>query len=217
MLNTLRIFNESIGILSQNWRGLLEVLAIPIAAYCLLTLLDSGEEITLLSVAVGLVGLVLHVMIAVTTHRVAILGLVSVSISSVLNWTQRETLFFAYAVAIEVFVYLMQFTPVLLILPMLLLFVYMTARLSLIFPSIALDRPVSLSKAWRLTEHYGWDMFLIVVLYPVLLFMPVTVIFGLLQSDHLFVKLLSDVFYILITMITITMLSLAYREIIKPR
>jgi len=48
--------------------------------------------------------------------------------------------------------------------------IYLIARVSVVFPSIAVDRPLSIGSAWSLTKGNGWKMAVIVFLFPWLLF-----------------------------------------------
>src|SRR5712671_2333716 len=43
---------------------------------------------------------------------------------------------------------------------------YVLARLCLVFPATAIDRPVNLKWAWRLTERNGWRLVVVVAVLP---------------------------------------------------
>ncbi|MEK9627658.1 MAG: hypothetical protein VW455_01405 [Nitrospinota bacterium] len=125
----------------------------------------------------------------------------------------------ALALSIETSKFLKLFFLVVLLLTTIYLFV----RLSLVFPSIAIDQGTGFKGAWELSKGYEGLIFLIVALFPTLMFLPVglclLIFIGMLGSlpDQAFVDLLSELLYLPLTVFVIAALSVTYRYIMDER
>ena len=111
-------------------------------------------------------------LIAITIHRVILLGTDSVPIWGIRPsspWSYRESHFLLYLLlfsAIDYFIAWVFFTGLVFIaFGLLVIKLYFLVRMSLIFPSIAADKPISLLKSWQLTANYQGYM-LTITLVP---------------------------------------------------
>jgi hypothetical protein len=111
-------------------------------------------------------------------------------------------------------------------LPLLLPIGLVVARVSLLFPAAAIDRPLSLRACWQLTNGYGWQLFFLLLFAwgPAGLFsMDAALISGYLarvgvhSAPDILVNLFSFVDHILFfigTAVVVTVLSITYRTLV---
>lgn len=99
---------------------------------------------------------------------------------------------------------------------------YILSRFSLVFPSTAVDEPLTFWQSWAITKDYQWIMFSSVIIFPVVFGIILTLVYGLiigflagLISSHLLV--LSSLLNLFITVFTIGFLSSAYEYIMNDR
>ena len=90
---------------------------------------------------------------------------------------------------------------------------YLVARLSLVFPATAIDRPASLRWAWRTSRGNGWRLVVVVTVLPWL----VSHLVGLLYRDE---ATAAEVVLLTVTgtalfALEIAALSVAYRELVR--
>ncbi len=116
---------------------------------------------------------------AITTHRIVLLGPGSVSKWGITSWSERETYFVIDVLALSVLMIPMMSLasiPVigLYVAPALTCWIF--GRLSLVFPSIALDKGVSFKQSWELTKNHQLLMFLVVVIFPLMLAIPAVIL-----------------------------------------
>ena len=109
-------------------------------------------------------------MVAISTHRVLILGEESIPYWGLFKLSKREWSFFKGGVLIGV-ILLLTMIPLIIfaalgkawvLLGLLFFFIAMfivISRLSLIFPAIAIDKEISLSDAWNFTKNYKMLVF----------------------------------------------------------
>ena len=93
--------------------------------------------------------------------------------------------------------------------------VYVMARLSLIFPAVALDKRPNIERAWAMTKNNGWRMFIVIGVLPYLFTLLENVIS---REESTFVEdivilLLNYVFLI----IEISALSFSYQYLVIDR
>jgi hypothetical protein len=132
----------------------------------------------------------LYILFAITCHRLVLLGDQGVPSFGLNSWTLREWRYLGWGVVILAIWMLFSFVinsfivsafvkdveaggqaeafqsikslsyfayiPVL----------YIFARLSLLYPAVALDRQVTAQWAWRITDRNGWRLFVVVCLFP---------------------------------------------------
>lgn len=131
-----------------------------------------------------------YILFAITCHRLALFGDPGVPKYGLLKWTQREWRYLGWAIVIMIIVGLctmvinnlyvskivndvgsgvslessestwlmiyLAYIPIL----------YIFSRLSVLYPAIAVEKPVTVKWAWWLTLHNGWRLTLVVGLLP---------------------------------------------------
>jgi hypothetical protein len=172
---------------------------------------------------------------AVTCHRLILVEHSEHKKGIHLSFTSREIKFFVWVVGIYIFIAIIQMIPMTIYYNYVLQYgnggevigvnsnalvqfiisipaMYVLGRLSLVFPAVAIDKPISLSRSWSYTRNNGLRMFFIVGLFPAIL----SVMLGAFTRDEATLieqVILGFVFY-LIFAIEIFALSLSYKEII---
>jgi len=131
------------------------------------------------------IGYLAYVFLAVTCHRIIILGTSSVPIFGVRKWTMRETRFFGWLVGLYIMIGFMIFSiaalpsviiplfeggAMYLVIPISIISalpgVYVLSRLSLIFPATSVDEEVNIKWAWDISRTNGWRLAVIVCALP---------------------------------------------------
>ncbi len=174
-----------------NRRAFARALALPVVALAALTTAwyhAAKLMPTYLGWAACLLWGALFVWFAVTCHRLVLLDAATVASRIAPRWSWRETrfLFWLIGVWLAFMVVMLSVATVAMNLvpgvrgrpeiwsdwieplsrvPA----YYVAARLSLVFPAVALDRTVGLRWSWRLTKGQGWRMFIVVAMLPWLL------------------------------------------------
>ena len=90
---------------------------------------------------------------------------------------------------------------------------YLIARLSLVFPATAIDRPASLKWAWRTSRGNGWRLVVVITVLPWLL----SHLVGLLYRDEATAAeiVVLTVLGTALFALEIAALSIAYRELTR--
>lgn len=196
---------------NENKKVLLKALCIPFAAFVLLdasTLMDLHPVLTWIFSALG-IGV--QAVFAITTHRVLLLGPGSVSPWGITSWTKRETFFVLHVIGLGLLmipIALIGIIPVVGTIAALVLICWVTGRLSLVFPGIAVDEGVSFKLSWEMTEDYQMLMFLVVILFPIMLAVPV-----ILLAFIPYTFLLSSIISTFVVVFQVAALSMAYQLI----
>lgn len=122
-----------------------------------------------------LLTLIIQTIIAITTHRIILIGPNSIPKWGNFNWSKRETLFTLYVVGLCFMLLpftLFQFIPAVGGLISLVLYAWFVSRFSLVFPGIAVDQGVTFKLSWTLTKDRQLMMFLVVIILPALTLIP---------------------------------------------
>lgn len=166
-----------------------------------------------------------NISIAVTTHRIVILGDSSLPKFGSFIFGLREikflfkTIILAFAITIPII--LIFFIPI--IGPFLAIFVgiLLTCRLSFIYPSVACDEKMSLYESWKYTKGYSFLSLFTIMIFPLIFAISVGFVYTLVIE--FLIKLISPhftIFYsflnVFITVFCISALSSAYLYI-KPQ
>lgn len=162
------------------------------------------------------------VYIAVTTHRILLLGEESVPSWGSFRFTYREltylgkTFLLAFLLAIPIVI--VSLVGNFFALAGLMIAVILFSRLSLVFPAISIDEPLSFRDSWELTKDYKFLTFLTLILFPSILALVVgfvySIVIGFLMkliSPQLFV--LSAILDVFITVFIVGFLSSTYMYI----
>jgi hypothetical protein len=178
--------------------------------------------------------IILFTMLAVTCHRLVLLKLEHITSFIGLRWSSRETRFFLWIVAfclvfiggfMLLFMLSVSMSSLWLntnLVDSLLSVFYMAAkifpwsifaRLSLIFPALAIDKKLSLKEAWRLTKGNGWRLAFIVGGLPWIL----SELIHLLYHDEasIFEAIILTVLATALFVVEIAAISLSYYELAK--
>ncbi len=170
------IIFKSIGLVYELRVSLAKALLIPFVFYVALDVFDAFNPPPLIAAGSAILSLVLQTLLAITTHRVILLGSDSVPKWGLLKWSNRETYFVLHFIGLGLILLplgiLLKFIPLAGSILVLLFYCWLFARLSLVFPAIAIEHGVSFKYAWKLTTNYQLLMFLIVVVYPIILSVP---------------------------------------------
>ena len=184
----------------------------------------------------------IYIVIAITCHRLILLGNGSVSKYGINKWTLRETWFsfwfliltylipflllklFIYLIFVSVpsIDYIYYFTWFLAIFILILSF-YLTVRLSLIFPHIALDNlNLNIIRwSWQLTRGHFFKIFTLIILVPIMMFLPFYLL-GIIFEDidkgsipYLILTLFSTCLSYFLTIFVISTLSISYHWLMQ--
>ncbi|QKT03791.1 hypothetical protein HUS23_08150 [Ectothiorhodospiraceae bacterium 2226] len=180
-----RVLRATVAIPWRNRAAFVRVLAAPVVALVVMDLVVEWAEHALggwRSVVLSVAWWALFVVIAVRTHRLVLAKDEEQMAKASLRWSWRETRFFGWLLVIYFQVALLglllamlglaimwvvpsgpfQLMVVVAVLPA----AYLLARLSLIFPAVALDRPVDFGWAWARSAGNGWRLVLVVAVLP---------------------------------------------------
>jgi len=245
---TLPVIGVLAGVIQLVWRErtvFARSLAMPLGAWVLFALVmmafpaDSGSSWRYLLVLLVYGGV--FTMVAVTCHRLALLGPSAVPAWGLQRWTRRETRFLGwvvagYAVALVMMMVLgtVLFTtaavlapvggthaaeePALVWMPWLsllmsLLPLYLLARLSPLLPATAVDERRDMAWAFEASRGNGWRLLLIVFGLPWLLGMARNI---LVRSEATSVEVLAvSLLGLVLLPVEVAALSVAYRFLTK--
>ncbi len=153
-----------------------------------------------------------HVVVAVTTHRVVLLGPDSVPEWGLMRITKRELRFIAFGITIA----LLYALPILAFAqaPVGIVFgilaaSYIAARVSLVFPAVATDRYWTLAQAWEAAQPHQFMLIIVVVVFP-LLIGTVEGVFSSIPGFFLVAPFLTGVTNVLV----VSALSAAYKIVV---
>lgn len=208
-------------------------------SYVLIILIESvGKSIDVenryFGYAVLLLTPIFYTYYAVICHRLVILGNASVPPFGIRKWTIRETRFLGWLIGFWLVLMLLmesrsmmahllisllgisgvtvfQISLVIIIL----LVMYLLARLSMIFPAVAIGKKPSIKWAWDISKGNGWRLLLIVG------FMPLTL--GIIQlyleeADGTVIEyIVNSMLSFVVSIIGISAVSLSYKNLSKGK
>lgn len=161
--------------------------------------------------------LMLQILIAITTHRIILLGPEYVPQWGILKWSRRETMFTFYLLALlfmpspmiafRFFPIMPIVSNILLILGIVFLLIIMP-RLSLVFPAISIGDSYSFKKSWGLSTGFLKLMFFSVIVVPSIVSIPIRML-----STVPYTSLINSVSSSLTTIAVVTTLSVTYKYI----
>lgn len=155
--------------------------------------------------------LCLYALVAVTTHRVLLLGPKSVPEWGLYRPTHREGRFLLYMVGLGLLLVptaFLEAIPDLGFLLSMLAASYLTARLSLVFPAIATDQAMSFPDSWKATKEDQWPLLVVVGLFPWLVSLPERAL-----RDVPYTKPLSTLLWVVAMVLAVAALSIAFKVI----
>ncbi|MHC3994427.1 hypothetical protein ACXWTF_06320 [Thiomicrolovo sp. ZZH C-3] len=180
----------------------------------------------------AIAGWIIYIMVAISCHRIFILGENSIPKWGLYKFTKREWLFLLNGILLGLLIILISFAVFTLDASMESIGFIVSAtiigvissiiisRVSLVFPAISVDRKITLSDAWYFTRQYRLFVYFSVILFPVLFSFVFGFVYGLaikLISSIIHYELffLYSVLNIVIAVITISALSATYKIIIE--
>lgn len=166
-----------------------------------------------------------YTLFAITIHRIILLGSSSVAPWGVLQWSKREMSFLVYLIALiaiciipaTLFGLIAQSTNIdygafmfFIGIAVTIVLAWLVGRLSLVFPAIAVEDEASFSRSWQLTSQYQFIMSLVVVIFPIVIGIPSSLVAAL-PAGGIFISIFLNM---LAAVFTISALSIAYKKII---
>jgi hypothetical protein len=190
---------------------LLRTLAFPFIVGIFLELIQSEDIGSLIRWFCVILTIIVQTFIAITTHRIILLGQDSIPKWGLYKWSFRETFFTFHLIGLFVLMLVAKF---LILIPYvgwitaIILIYWIFPRLSLAFPGIAVDQAISFKLAWRLTKNHQLLMFLVVIVFPLILLLPVIPLTFVPHTSVIITFLIS-----LATVFMVAALSLTYKMI----
>lgn len=201
----------TLGYVFEYRRILLRVLLVPFVLYMALDTISLYKQDWVAKLLLSVLSLMVQTIFAITTHRVMLLGPQSVPSWGVLSWSRREMLFALHIIGLALVAMPFAFFTFIPMVGWLLTaasIIWITGRLSLVFPLIAIDQHVTFKDSWQLTRRHQALMIFVVMVFPIALMSPV---YLLRLLPYSFV--LTSFFTTLTTVFTVTALSVAYKYI----
>lgn len=165
--------------------------------------IDSRTALILFSL--GFITIMANISIAITTHRVAILGAQSVPKfgSFIFGFREFKILLFTilFFTIILVPVFLLILIPVIGGILAILVAIILSSRLSLIFPAIACDENFGIYDSWRTTKKHNILVIVMAIIFPILFSFIVSIVYSLVIE--FLIKLISPHFSILYSILNI--------------
>ncbi len=215
-VNAGRILLGSLASVVEQRAPLFRALTLPLVLLVVVGLVQQPEQSAATMLLFGLVSLLLHTWFAITTHRIVLMGESAVPRWGLNRWTLRETRFTVFAVALFsgglMLGLLVAIIPVIGPVLFVALAIVGVSCLSLVFPAIAVDDPISFTAAWEMAQGYIFTLIICVCVFPVVLSLPLLALSTLAGTGPV-VALLQG----MVTILTVTALSLAYSEIKRER
>jgi hypothetical protein len=234
-LPVIRIIRDAFLFVWDKRVRMLYALAVPVA---LLLVVDHAFTLANndpLKFVQAFIQMAIYILFAITCHRVALIGDEGVPHYGLRTWTLGESRYLGWSVIILVVWLLFSFVInsfyVSMIVskveagasaetyqsykywltPFYIPILYILARLSVLWPAIALDEQVSAQWAWRLTENNGWRLTAVVSLLPWVLYFVVNLLLreNATLVESIIVKLLGFV----LLAVEVVALSFSYKHL----
>jgi len=192
---------------------LTQTLFIPIALLIAFDFVAIGNTSVPLFYLLNILPIILYVLIAITTHRILLLGPESVSKWGVSMPGKRELFFILYSIGLAICLAPIGFLTLIPYIGGALSFVtmfYIAARVSLVFPAIATDRGWSFLDSWQATRHHQVLMLVVVAVFPLAIGIP-----EMLLSNIPYITPVLSLIAAMTMVLTIAALSVAFQIITK--
>lgn len=208
-MEALKIIKEAILSIAELKNVLMRALVIHLAV---LLVIDAAYYLDISKVGEALLSMAdaaICILVAITTHRVLLLGPSSVPGYGIISISKRELKYFMSAIGIGLLfipTFIFAYIPIIGVVICLVLFVWLAGRLSVVFPAVALDKDFSFKDAWELTSGFDFPMLLIVGAYPIILAAPLELLYKI-----PFGFFIGSFFYLVTVVLTVASLSMAYK------
>ena len=221
-MNIKRIIWGAFGYVYVLGTVFIKALLIPIAALIILDIIFAGQSERKSTGALVGLSVFIHTIIAITTHRIILLGPNSIPEWGIYIPRKREFYFAIHLIGLGVFMIPVSLTIILLSLFMptstttfvaalviyLLAFSYIAARFSLVFPAIATDQSLSFSDSWKATRSHQLSMIMVVAIFPIIVSIPEQLLYYL-----PYMEIIASLLAAITTILTIAALSVAFQVI----
>lgn len=226
-----KIINLTFLPVFENKTALMQALLIPLILIIILTKLSLFFTSNIAVVLLNLPILLLNISIAITTHRILLLGPNSIPTWGSFSLGKREGSFFlmsivlslimvpfALVVALVVSLKLPAAISISTIVLMGIFALMCFCRLCLVLPSVAIDNRLTLAESWRYTKNYKLLTFFTIIIFPLVFSLIVGLVYMLvigfliaLISPHL--DILIPVLNVFITVFIISAISATFKVI----
>lgn len=174
-LNIRKVLLGAFGYVYEYRTDLAKALFIPTVAILLLSAIPIQELGATQLLALIVSHLVIYVLMAITTHRVILLGPSSVPVFGINIPRKRELLFALYLIGAGIIVLpfslLVKIPDIGRYIAMAASF-YVLSRLSLVFPAIAIDQRRSFYDSWKATHSHQVLMIAVGIIFPSVISIP---------------------------------------------
>ena len=216
---------EAVQAIAKEWKALLKVTAVPAVVVAVGNVVSNQEYMEavlpnyLAWIPPALLSAGFAMLIAISCHRLVILGVGSLPSAWGLFWSRRETRFLGWSALIGGIAWVLLLVaafsleygvPSLFNVMLFFLIpyaVYVVPRLSLVLPATAIGQRPTLKGSWRLSRSNGWRLALVMLL-PSLVLIPLSV--GSLQLGGIAPQFLAAFTLVLLWVIGIASLSKAF-------
>jgi len=153
-------------------KALAKSLLIPFAALFAIALIeDNGFQSYFYIILIKVISALLYTLVAITTHRLILLGPNFIAKWGIYKPTWREAYFIFYSICLGLLMIPVSFVstiPIIGGVATLFLVVYLMGRFSLVFPAIATDKKWSFRDSWNATQEHQLIMAIVAGLFPVI-------------------------------------------------
>ena len=192
-----------------------KALLLPFISSVLLDVLSLAWSNFFWGIIYSILSLMLRTIIAITTHRMMLLGPSHVPEWGIIKWSRRENVFIFHILALVLILFLISFlfflfhhVAIIFIILLILYILLLIPRLSLVFPAIAIGDACTFKNSWFFTKNYQKLMVFSTILIPLIVSIP-EILIGYIPHTFLIVSVLSN----LTIIIGVSSLSLSYRFI----
>ena len=196
----------------HNKRALAKALTLPLLVYLLMVVLPQLFQIpVLIQIFAGVISFFLYVYISVATHRIIIMGSGAFSGFGLTMLGVREWQFLLAVFEVMFYclpLFLLVYVPYVGVHVATVMAAYIVSRMSLIFPSIAIDAPMNARASWQATSEYQLVMFTVVFVFACVFTLVEYGIFRIFKSS-----VLVDLFSVITIIFLVGALSEAYKTI----
>jgi hypothetical protein len=195
---------------------LAKALSFHFIAFILLEAATYAEFTTVVDWLLEAIGLYVYVLIAITTHRVLLLGPDAVPAYGIIGFSMRELRYVMYMIGLfllSIPVFIFAYIPYVGIAFYLAFYVWLWGRSALVFPGTALNDDFELHNSWAVTKGYNLMMIMVVIVYPIILSIPAIFI-----EDLPYGSFVNIFIYMITTVLEVSALSMAYKYfVIEPK
>lgn len=207
-------------IIARSYRKLLEEkaalsrgLIVPFILLVIIGVIEDGDLAPIAENLVSFASVLINAVLAIVVHRVILIGSSSIPRWGLTVPKKRELVYVAHVIVL----YLMSTLPFLIFgfIPLvgvafaLLIVGWLAGRFLLVFPSIAIEKRISLAESWRATSEYPWLVFLLLIIFPLVLSQPIALFYPL-----IFGSVIVNVLYSFLLIFTIANLSITFEELV---